>query len=87
VTLDVEDAGAVGKSLHDVAVPDFIKQRAWGGLGHGVPLCLWFGERGGLAEDGRGGKKVGGEGHAVMASPGWRLGGVGGSTGSRRRTR
>jgi hypothetical protein len=50
-----------------VAVPDFIKQRAWGWAGHGVPLRLWFGERGGLAESGCGGKKV-----AVREAGDWR---------------
>ena len=34
VAVDVEDAGAVGKSLDDVAVPDLVEKGAWPAGGH-----------------------------------------------------
>ncbi len=52
VAVDVEDAGAVGgggsRSTIEVAVPDFIKQRAWGWAGHGTWMLLPTGDLDGV---------------------------------------
>ena len=50
VAVDVKDAGTVREPLHDMAVPDFVKQRARCGTGHGLPLLARIVGGLGLAE-------------------------------------